>query len=63
MLLFLIQMNYFIYYSNGVNATIEYILEVYNISPLYGSLMGGTRLTLSGSGFSNRIADNKVSIG
>lgn len=56
-------MNYFISYSNGVNATIEYILEVYSISPLYGSLMGGTRLTLSGSGFSNRITDNKVSFG
>ncbi|XP_011607160.2 fibrocystin-L isoform X2 [Takifugu rubripes] len=49
--------------SNGVNATIEYILEVYSISPLYGSLMGGTRLTVSGSGFSNGIADNKVSFG
>ncbi|XP_035847175.1 fibrocystin-L-like [Sander lucioperca] len=49
--------------SNGVNANIEYILEVYSISPLLGSLMGGTRLTVSGSGFSNNTSDNKVSIG
>uniref|UniRef100_A0AAQ5X4Y6 Polycystic kidney and hepatic disease 1 (autosomal recessive)-like 1 n=1 Tax=Amphiprion ocellaris TaxID=80972 RepID=A0AAQ5X4Y6_AMPOC len=49
--------------SNGVNATIEYILEVYSISPSFGSLMGGTTLTVSGSGFSNNTSDNKVSIG
>ncbi|XP_029299003.1 LOW QUALITY PROTEIN: PKHD1 like 1, tandem duplicate 1 [Cottoperca gobio] len=49
--------------SNGVNATIEYILEIHSISPLLGSLMGGTRLTVSGSGFSNNTSDNKVSFG
>uniref|UniRef100_A0A3B4ZZ57 PKHD1 like 1 n=1 Tax=Stegastes partitus TaxID=144197 RepID=A0A3B4ZZ57_9TELE len=49
--------------SNGVNATIEYILEVHSISPSSGSLMGGTMLTVSGAGFSNNTADNKVSIG
>ncbi|TKS89105.1 Fibrocystin-L Polycystic kidney and hepatic disease 1-like protein 1 [Collichthys lucidus] len=49
--------------SNGVNATIEYVLEIYSISPLFGSLLGGTRLTVSGSGFSNNASDNKVSIG
>ncbi|XP_060949378.1 PKHD1 like 1, tandem duplicate 1 [Limanda limanda] len=48
---------------NGLNGTIEYILEVHSISPLLGSLMGGTRLTVSGSGFSNNTSDNKVSIG
>uniref|UniRef100_A0A3B4ZUN2 PKHD1 like 1 n=1 Tax=Stegastes partitus TaxID=144197 RepID=A0A3B4ZUN2_9TELE len=48
--------------SNGVNATIEYILEVHSISPSSGSLMGGTMLTVSGAGFSNNTADNKVSI-
>ncbi|XP_062266639.1 PKHD1 like 1, tandem duplicate 1 [Platichthys flesus] len=48
---------------NGLNGTIEYILEVYSIFPLLGSLMGGTRLTVSGSGFSNNTSDNKVSIG
>uniref|UniRef100_H3CIT5 PKHD1 like 1, tandem duplicate 1 n=1 Tax=Tetraodon nigroviridis TaxID=99883 RepID=H3CIT5_TETNG len=50
-------------HSNSVNATIEYILEVHSVSPLYGSLMGGTRLTLSGSGFSNNISDNRVFFG
>uniref|UniRef100_A0A3B4U1D6 PKHD1 like 1, tandem duplicate 2 n=1 Tax=Seriola dumerili TaxID=41447 RepID=A0A3B4U1D6_SERDU len=49
--------------SNGVNGTIEYILEFYSISPLFGSLMGGTRLTVSGSGFSNNTSDNRVSVG
>ncbi|KAM6899772.1 PKHD1 like 1, tandem duplicate 1 [Xenentodon cancila] len=49
--------------SSGVNATIEYILEVSSVSPPFGSLLGGTRLTVSGSGFSNKTADNKVSVG
>ncbi|XP_054461971.1 PKHD1 like 1, tandem duplicate 1 [Anoplopoma fimbria] len=49
--------------SNGVNATIEYILEIYSISPQQGSLMGGTMLTVSGSGFSNNASDNQVSVG
>uniref|UniRef100_A0A3Q3JRM8 Polycystic kidney and hepatic disease 1 (autosomal recessive)-like 1 n=1 Tax=Monopterus albus TaxID=43700 RepID=A0A3Q3JRM8_MONAL len=48
---------------SGVNATIEYILEIYSISPLFGSLMGGTRLSVSGSGFSTNTSDNKVSVG
>uniref|UniRef100_A0A3Q3X6F5 Uncharacterized protein n=1 Tax=Mola mola TaxID=94237 RepID=A0A3Q3X6F5_MOLML len=48
--------------TNGVNATIEYILEVYSMSPLFGSLLGGTRLTVSGSGFSSNASDNKVSL-
>ncbi|XP_030597029.1 PKHD1 like 1, tandem duplicate 1 [Archocentrus centrarchus] len=49
--------------SNGVNMTIEYILEVSGISPLFGSLLGGTELTVSGSGFSSNISDNTVSVG
>ncbi|KAM3595703.1 uncharacterized protein V6R79_001361 [Siganus canaliculatus] len=49
--------------SNGVNTSIEYVLEIHNISPLFGSLMGGTRLTVTGSGFSSNISDNKVSVG
>uniref|UniRef100_A0A8C2XFR8 PKHD1 like 1, tandem duplicate 2 n=1 Tax=Cyclopterus lumpus TaxID=8103 RepID=A0A8C2XFR8_CYCLU len=47
---------------NGVNATIEYILEIYSVSPQLGSLMGGTMLTVAGSGFSNNTSDNKISI-
>lgn len=53
----------FLFYSNGVNTTIEYILEVYSVSPLFGSLMGGTELTVSGSGFSSNVSDNTVSVG
>ncbi|XP_061682368.1 PKHD1 like 1, tandem duplicate 1 [Syngnathoides biaculeatus] len=49
--------------SNGVNATIEYVLEVHSISPTRGSLMGGTQLTISGNGFSQNISDNKVYFG
>ncbi|KAK2830693.1 hypothetical protein Q5P01_018624 [Channa striata] len=49
--------------SDGVNATIRYILEIYSVSPHVGSLMGGTRLTVSGFGFSNNTSDNKVSAG
>ncbi|XP_056273684.1 fibrocystin-L-like [Pseudoliparis swirei] len=49
--------------SDGVKATIEYILEVYSVSPQLGSLMGGTMLTVAGSGFSNNASDNKISIG
>uniref|UniRef100_UPI003AACF14E PKHD1 like 1, tandem duplicate 1 n=1 Tax=Centroberyx gerrardi TaxID=166262 RepID=UPI003AACF14E len=49
--------------SSGVNATIEYILEIYSVSPALGSLLGGTRLTVTGSGFSNNTSDNEVSVG
>ncbi|XP_030003200.1 fibrocystin-L-like [Sphaeramia orbicularis] len=51
------------YPQTSVNTTIEYILEVHSVSPLFGSLLGGTRLTISGSGFSTNISDNKVSVG
>uniref|UniRef100_A0A667X934 PKHD1 like 1, tandem duplicate 2 n=1 Tax=Myripristis murdjan TaxID=586833 RepID=A0A667X934_9TELE len=42
---------------------IEYILEIHSISPEVGSLLGGTRLTVSGSGFSSSSTDNQVSVG
>lgn len=51
------------FHSNGVNATIEYILEVHSISPLVGALMGGTRLTITGSGFSNTTDSHQVFFG
>ncbi|XP_075995316.1 PKHD1 like 1, tandem duplicate 1 [Genypterus blacodes] len=51
------------YPLSSVNTSIEYILEVHSISPRLGSLMGGTKLTISGSGFSNMISDYKVSVG
>lgn len=50
-------------HSSGVNASVEYVLEVSGVSPLSGSLLGGTRLTVSGSGFSSNPADNKVVVG
>uniref|UniRef100_A0A667XGZ1 PKHD1 like 1, tandem duplicate 2 n=1 Tax=Myripristis murdjan TaxID=586833 RepID=A0A667XGZ1_9TELE len=49
--------------SNDVNTTVEYILEIHSISPEVGSLLGGTRLTVSGSGFSSSSTDNQVSVG
>ncbi|XP_041664378.1 fibrocystin-L-like [Cheilinus undulatus] len=49
--------------SNGVNTNIKYILEIHNVSPTAGSLFGGTRLTISGSGFSTYAPENKVSVG
>ncbi|XP_054620387.1 fibrocystin-L-like isoform X2 [Dunckerocampus dactyliophorus] len=49
--------------SNDVNATIKYILEIHAISPTTGSLLGGTDLTITGSGFSPNISDNTVFVG
>ncbi|KAK3532561.1 hypothetical protein QTP86_024146, partial [Hemibagrus guttatus] len=49
--------------SSGVNAIIEYILQVTGISPQYGSLFGGTTVTITGSGFSPVLEDNKVTLG
>ncbi|XP_030644362.1 PKHD1 like 1, tandem duplicate 1 [Chanos chanos] len=49
--------------SEGVNATIEYILEVTSLTPLQGSLFGGTKVTVSGSGFSPNVSDYRVSMG
>ncbi|XP_068094022.1 fibrocystin-L-like isoform X1 [Hyperolius riggenbachi] len=49
--------------SNGNETTIEYILKVTSVSPQYGSLYGGTQVTLAGSGFSSNPQDNQVQIG
>ncbi|CAJ1082786.1 fibrocystin-L-like [Xyrichtys novacula] len=48
---------------DNVVTEIKYILEIYSVSPKFGSLLGATRLTIPGSGFSSNILDNKVSVG
>ncbi|KAL6460366.1 hypothetical protein MHYP_G00303320 [Metynnis hypsauchen] len=49
--------------SAGVNATIEYVLQVSGLSPQQGSLYGGTTVTITGSGFSPDLTDNTVTLG
>ncbi|KAJ8334858.1 hypothetical protein SKAU_G00404970 [Synaphobranchus kaupii] len=49
--------------NNGTNATIDYVLEVTGLSPMRGSLYGGTKVTITGSGFSSSIPENRVSLG
>ncbi|XP_075128051.1 fibrocystin-L-like [Leptodactylus fuscus] len=49
--------------SRNNKASVEYILEVNSISPQYGSLYGGSRVTLTGAGFSLDPNENKVQIG
>ncbi|XP_067888793.1 PKHD1 like 1, tandem duplicate 1 [Heterodontus francisci] len=49
--------------SNSVNASIEYVLRVTEVAPWQGSLYGGTKITVSGSGFSPVPQDNIVQIG
>uniref|UniRef100_A0A8C5F806 PKHD1 like 1, tandem duplicate 1 n=1 Tax=Gadus morhua TaxID=8049 RepID=A0A8C5F806_GADMO len=49
--------------SPGVNASIEYVLEVHSVSPRVGSLLGGTQLTLWGAGFSSNASLVRVSVG
>ncbi|XP_024857831.1 fibrocystin-L isoform X2 [Kryptolebias marmoratus] len=49
--------------TSGVNASVEYILEVSGVSPRSGSLLGGTTLTVSGSGFSSNTPVNTVTVG
>ncbi|KAM3929151.1 fibrocystin-L-like [Leptodactylus fuscus] len=49
--------------SMGSEASVEYILKVNSISPQYGSLYGGSRVTLTGAGFSLDPSKNQVQIG
>ncbi|XP_063307204.1 fibrocystin-L-like [Pelobates fuscus] len=51
--------------SSGATSTvsIEYKLQVNSIFPRYGSLYGGTKITLTGSGFNNVANNNSVQIG
>ncbi|KAG8441692.1 hypothetical protein GDO86_010757 [Hymenochirus boettgeri] len=44
-------------------SSISYILEVNDIQTKFGSLHGGTKITLSGSGFSTDLTQNTVKIG
>ncbi|XP_048451560.1 fibrocystin-L-like [Rhincodon typus] len=59
--------NYSIYVQTlvgkSLNASIEYILRVMEVSLQQGSLYGGTKITISGSGFSPVPEDNVVQIG
>ncbi|XP_078395885.1 PKHD1 like 1, tandem duplicate 1 [Cetorhinus maximus] len=59
--------NYSIYLqtpvSNSVNASVEYVLRVTEVTPQLGSLYGGTKITISGSGFSRVPEDNIVQVG
>ncbi|GCB76094.1 hypothetical protein scyTo_0019088, partial [Scyliorhinus torazame] len=49
--------------SNSVNASIEYVLRVTGVTPRTGSVYGGSKITISGSGFSPVPDDNSVQIG
>ena len=44
-------------------AEVQYVLEVYDVRPKYGSQEGGTLITLSGAGFSRDCAENVVTVG
>ncbi|MBN3294524.1 PKHL1 protein, partial [Polypterus senegalus] len=49
--------------SSNVVTTIEYVLQVTSVRPLMGSLYGGTKLTLTGSGFGTNPDDIQVLLG
>ncbi|XP_028646739.2 fibrocystin-L-like [Erpetoichthys calabaricus] len=49
--------------SADVTTTIEYVLQVTSVQPLMGSLYGGTKLTLTGSGFGTNPDDIQVLLG
>uniref|UniRef100_A0A8C5R062 PKHD1 like 1 n=1 Tax=Leptobrachium leishanense TaxID=445787 RepID=A0A8C5R062_9ANUR len=50
--------------SGGLNSmSVEYILQVNSIFPQHGSLYGGTKITVTGSGFNGVPEKNRVKIG
>ncbi|MBN3294522.1 PKHL1 protein, partial [Polypterus senegalus] len=49
--------------SSHAVTTIEYVLQVTSVRPLMGSLYGGTKLTLTGSGFGTNPDDIQVLLG
>ncbi|KAM5157489.1 fibrocystin-L [Mantella aurantiaca] len=61
-LVYVVNWGYAISSTDNVTS-IKYILEVNSISPQYGSLYGGSHITLTGSGFSSNPQDNYVQIG
>ncbi|XP_069076730.1 fibrocystin-L-like isoform X2 [Pleurodeles waltl] len=48
--------------SDPLKANITYILEVNSISPQHGSVYGGTKITITGSGFSTEPGINEVQL-
>ncbi|XP_069076732.1 fibrocystin-L-like isoform X2 [Pleurodeles waltl] len=50
-------------FSNPARANITYILEVTSVSPQRGSVYGGTKITITGSGFSTDLENNQVRLG
>nr|XP_014351910.1 PREDICTED: fibrocystin-L [Latimeria chalumnae] len=49
--------------STSINASVEFILKVTDIFPLEGSLYGGNKITVTGSGFSTTSEENIVQLG
>ncbi|XP_069478237.1 fibrocystin-L-like [Ambystoma mexicanum] len=49
--------------STSLNPSIEYLFKVSSLSPQQGSLYGGTKITLTGDGFSTNPQENKVLLG
>ncbi|XP_078542271.1 fibrocystin-L [Lissotriton helveticus] len=50
-------------FSTPAQANITYILEVTGVSPQRGSVYGGTKITITGSGFSTDLENNQVWLG
>uniref|UniRef100_S4RUK3 Polycystic kidney and hepatic disease 1 (autosomal recessive)-like 1 n=1 Tax=Petromyzon marinus TaxID=7757 RepID=S4RUK3_PETMA len=53
----------FVPFSPGVKSTVEFVLRVTDVQPRGGSLYGGTRVTITGDGFSSNATSNNVTIG
>ncbi|CAL8293184.1 unnamed protein product [Merluccius merluccius] len=47
----------------SVSTTVWYVLEYHSVSPSVGSLLGGTRLTIAGAGFSPNATQVTVAVG
>ncbi|XP_052063691.1 fibrocystin-L-like [Mytilus californianus] len=49
-------------HSDGSRPSIQYQLSITNVFPRYGSMYGGTRLTLTGQGFSAETPKDKIAV-